>query len=340
VTASLDDARAVVLGLVRGLWVSRALWVAVSLGVPDLLLEGPRDSTDLAKATGMHASSLDRVLRVLCGAGVLAQHPGDRFALTPAGETLCAGRPDSLRAWVTMALGGEYYEAWGALGHTVQTGEAAFPHVFADDVWKYRAQHPDHAALFDAAMASHAGPSADHLLAAYSFVRFGRIVDVGGGDGAMVETILRATPAARAVVFDLPRVVAKARERIRAAGLEGRCESVGGDMFDAVPRGGDVYLLSSVLHDWADEQAVALLRRCRQAMASGSTLVLYERTLPEGTDDRAPQARLADLLMMVVYGGRERTETEFRALLAAAGLRLTRTLHTPAGVAVLEAVTR
>jgi hypothetical protein len=310
----------------------------VTLGVPDQLVEGPRDIADLAKATGTHAPSLHRVLRVLCGAGVLSQDSCERFALTPAGQTLCSTRPDSLRAWVMMALGGEYYEAWGALLDTVRTGEPAFPRVFADDVWTYRTKHPEHAALFDAAMASHAGPSADDLLAAYPFVRFGRIVDVGGGDGAMVEAILKAAPAAHAVVFDLPRVAEKARERLRGAGLEARGEAAGGDMFDAVPRGGDVYILSSVLHDWTDPQAIAILGRCRQAMAPGSTLVLFERILPERADDRAPQARLADLLMMVVYGGHERTEAEFRALLEAAHLRHTRTLHTAGGFAVVEAV--
>lgn len=326
-------------GLVRGFWMSRPLWVAAKLGLADLLAAGPRDSADLASATGTHPSTLRRVLRALCGVGVLREDDTGRFALTPVGATLRSDRPDSLRAWVTLALGDEHYDAWGDLLHSVRTGEVAFEHRFGEDVWTYRAHHPEHARVFDEAMGRHTGPFAANLLASYSFAGATRLVDVGGGDGALVEAILRTTPDVRAVLLELPHVAAKARQRLRAADLETRCEVVDGDMLRAVPPGGDAYVLSRVIHDWADEQAVTILRNCRRAMTPESRLLVIERLLPERVDRgiAAEAAVLSDLLMMVMNGGRERTEGEYGALFSAAGLRHTRTIQTRGDVAVLEA---
>lgn len=328
------------LRLIRGLAISRAVWVAAKLGIADRLQDGPRDAAELAGAVGVHAEALRRVLRNLCGVGVLAEDDAGRFALTPIGATLRSGAPDSLRAWATVALGDEHDQAWGDLMHSVRTGEIAFDHVFGQNVWQYRAGHPEHAALFDQAMSNLSGPFADSLLASYSFAGFRRVVDVGGGDGTLVEALLRATPTITAVVFDLPHVAVKARERLRAAGLEARAEAVGGDVLDSVPPQGDAHILSRVIHDWADASAVAILRNCRQAMPSGGVLLVIERLLPDLVD-RSPADEavlVSDLTMMVMNGGRERTEAEYRALFQAAGLRHTRTVATRTDYGVIEAV--
>ena len=331
--------RAALYGLVRGFWISRALWVAAKLSLADLLVEGARDSADLATATGTHPPTLHRVLRALCSVGVLREEDTGRFALTPVGATLRSDRADSLRAWTMVALGEEHYEAWGDLLHTVRTGQVAFEHRFGTDVWTYRTRHTEHAEVFDEAMAKHSGPFAANLVASYSFAGSARLVDVGGGDGALVAAILRAAPEVRAVVLDLPHVAAKAGERMRAAGLEARCEVIGGDMFRAVPRGGDAYILSRVIHDWADEPAVRILRNCREAMLPGSRLLVIERLLPERIERgaAAQAAVFSDLLMMVMNGGCERTESQYRALFSAAGLRHTRTIRTRGEVSVVEA---
>jgi hypothetical protein len=333
--------RAAMLRLIRGLAISRSLCVAARLGIADLLGDGPRDSDALAAATGTHAPSLARVLRALCSTGVFAQDDAGRFALTPLGATLRTGAPGSARAWAAAMLGGEHYEAWGDLMHTVRTGETAFDHLFGQDVWSYRAGHPDHAGFFDQAMTNLAGPFAQSLLASYPFAGCGSVVDVGGGDGTMAAALLAAVPSLRAVLLELPHVAAKARERLEAAGLAGRSEVVEGSMFDAVPGGGDVYLLSRVLHDWPDERAVAILGNCRKAMRDGSALLVLERLLPDRIERslEAEAATCSDLTMMVMNGGRERTDAEFRALFDAAGLRHSRTIATRGEYSVIEAVT-
>ena len=330
--------RAAMLRLIRGFSVSRALWVAATLGIADLLEDGPREGAELARATGTHAPSLLRVLRALCSVGVFAQDHAERFALTPIGATLRSAAPDSARAWAAAMLGGEHYQAWGDVMHSVRTGEIAFDHLFGQDVWSYRAQHAGHATLFDEAMADLSGPFARSLLAAYPFARCRQLVDVGGGDGTLVEALLTAAPALTAVVLDLPHVAAKARRRMGAAGLGARCEVIAGSMFESVPAGADVYILSRIIHDWPDERAVTILTTCRQAMPGGSALLVIERLLPDRVDRSITSEAVAfsDLTMMVMNGGRERTEAEYRALFDAAGLGHTRTIATTGEYSVLE----
>lgn len=331
--------RAAMLRLIRGLSVSRALWVAASLGIADLLEHGPKGGAELAMATGTQLSPLLRVLRALCSVGVLTQDLAGEFALTSLGATLQSGAPDSTRAWAIAMLGGEHYQAWGDLMHTVRTGEIAFDHRFGQDVWSYRARHAGHAEIFDNAMADLSGPFAANLLASYSFAHCRRVVDVGGGDGTLVEALLKHVPSLSAVVFDLPHVAAKANRRMRAAGLEARCEVIAGNVFDQVPPVGDTYILSRVIHDWADTRALAILTKCRQAMSAGSTLLVIERLLP-GSVDRSivtEAVTCSDLTMMVMNGGRERTEAEFRTLFEAARLSHSRTIATGGEYSVVEA---
>ena len=332
--------RAAMLRLIRGLSVSRALWVAAKLGIADLLEDGPRAGAELAGATGTQAWALSRVLRALCSVGVFSQDDAGRFALTPLGATLRSRAPESARAWATAMLGGEHYQAWSDLMHSVRTGEIAFDHLFGQDVWSYRAQHPEHARIFDESMANLSGPFAESLLAAYDFAGCSRVVDVGGGDGTLVEALLRATPALRAVVLDLPHVAAKATQRLHTAGLGARCEVIGGSMFDSVPAGADAYILSRILHDWAAERAATILGNCRRAMSGGSALLIIERLLPDQVHRSLASEAVtcSDLTMMVMNGGRERTEGEFRGLLEAAGLSHARTIVTAGEYSIIEAL--
>ena len=328
------------LQLIAGFWVSRALYIAAKLGIADFLTEGPQESTALAAATGTHAPSLRRVLRALASVGVFAEDEQGRFALTPLGATLQTGVPGSLRAWATVQLGEDHYQAWGELLHSVQTGEIAFDHIFGLDVWQYRAQHPAHAQLFDAAMADMIGVFNAAVLASYPFATLGKVVDVGGGDGSLLVHLLQAHPQMQGILLDLPHVAAKAQQRITEAGLGGRCEIIAGDVFTAVPRGGDAYILSRVIHDWDDERSVAILTNCHHAMATQSKLLLIERVLPSrvAPSGMAQALVLSDLNMMVMNGGRERTEAEYQMLCAAAGLRLTQIIPTPSPMSVIEVV--
>ena len=328
------------LQLIEGFWVSRALYIVAKLGIADLLGDGPKDSKELGKATGTYAPSLYRVLRALTSVGVFTEEEQGRFALTPLAATLRTGVPGSLRDWAVMQLGEEHYQAWGAVMHSVQTGEMAFDHVFGMGVWQYRAQHPDHAKTFDAAMANFVGTINKTVLTSYDFSPFGLVVDVGGGDGSLLAALLQVHPGMRGVLFDLPHVAEGAKKRLAAAGLAERCEVVAGDVFASVPDGGDAYVLSRVIHDWEDISALAILKNCHHVMTPKGKLLLIERVLPSRVESSgAHQALvLTDLNMMVMNGGRERTATEYTALLEAAAFRLIQIIPTQSAMSVIEAV--
>lgn len=322
-----------------GFHVARALYVAASLGVADLLGDGPKSGAELAKATGTHERSLWRVMRLLACEGVFAEDDSGRFALTPLSNRLRTGPAGSLRDLVVHQLGGEAYEAWGELMACVRTGETAFDHAFGLGVWEYRARHAEYAALFDAAMSNFSGAHVDAVLDAYPFAAFRRVVDIGGGAGEFLIALLSAHPDMKGVLFDLPHVAERARERIARAGLADRCEILGGDVFAGVREGADAYVLSRVIHDWDNTRALAILRSCRRAMPRGGRLLLIERILPAATD-LSPATRslfTSDLMMMVMNGGGERTEEEYRALVRQAGFAPAKVTPTRSAVSVIEA---
>jgi hypothetical protein len=334
-TASVDIPPPVaMLQMIASFWVSRAIYIAAKLGLADLLRDGPQSSKELAQATGTHAPSLYRLLRALASVGVLAEDEHGRFALTPLAATLRTDVPGSLRAFAIAELGEDHYPAWGEVLHSVKTGEIAFDHLFGMDVWQYRAQHPEDGRIFDEAMASFSSVVNATIVASYDFSSLGTIVDVGGGDGSLIASILQANPGMKGVLFDLPHVVAGARRRIEAEGLAERCEVVAGDAFTSVPSGGDAYLLKWIIHDWDDERSVAILKNCYQAMAAHSKVLLIEAVIPRGN---APSFhKLMDLNMLVMTGGRERSEAEYRVLFEAAGFRLTQITPTQSEMSVIE----
>jgi len=325
--------------MATGHYVSQAIYVAAKLGIADLLGNGPRRHDELAKATGTHAPSLRRVLRLLASTGVFAETEDGRFELTPVGSCLQSG-PGSFRPVALLFTSPGVRAAWGDLLHSVQTGEPALHHVFGVVSFEYFAQHPEEAAVFDEAMGAFTAMVAIAVAAAYDFSRFGTIIDVGGGEGALLAGILRANPALRGVVFDMARVSEGANETIAAAGLGDRCEFVGGDFFEAVPGGGDAYILKHVIHDWDDERAVRILRNCRRAMKAEGKLLIVEGVYPERIDQSVVSRGAAanDVNMLVCTGGRQRAEAEFRALFDAAGFELTRIVPTQAMSSVIEGV--
>ena len=321
--------------LVRGFWVSQAIYVAAELGIADLLAGGPRTVDDLASAAGAHALSLYRILRLLASEDVFAEEEDGRFALTPRAAAL---RRDAgpVHLQVLFLGGGPSWQAAGSLLHTVRTGETAFEYVHGMEFFEYYRQHPDERVLFDRLMAANTAPLARALAAGYDFSGIGTVVDVGGGRGALAVELLTSHPHLHGVVFDQPAVVAGAREAIAAAGLTGRCEAVGGDFFEAVPEGGDAYLLKFILHDWDDERSVAILRTCRRAIPPNGRLLVVELLLPPGN---APSlAKTQDVNMLINLGGQERTEAGYRALFAAAGFDLSRTIPVQGELRVIEGI--
>lgn len=332
----MDEAPAATLGrLIVGFQVSQAIHVAAVLGIADLLVDGPRTSDELAAETDADAASLYRLLRALASVGVFREEEGRRFALTATGEPLRSDVPGSLRGWA--ALHGRPYlrEAWSHLEHSIRTGENAFQHVHGTDVWSYRAERPEESVIFDRAMQALTGASNRALLDAYDFGRFGTVVDIGGGNGALLAALLIEYPTMQGVVFDQPHVVANAEALLEAGSVADRCRVVGGSFFEEVPAGGDAYAMKSILHDWDDKEAAAILRVCRGAMTEEARLLLIERIVGPPNEDQ--RTKFADLNMLVAPAGRERTIEEWEALLKSAGFRLAKATPTASGLAVIEA---
>jgi hypothetical protein len=292
---------------------AQILYAAAELRIADRLADRPRTTAELAREAHAHEGSLRRVLLALVGLELLEQIDRDRFALADAGRPLLADAPDSIAALVRMLCGPEMLRAWEALVPSLRTGESAWQLAHGVAVFDYYAAHPESAATFNAAMADHTRAAAPAIVAAGDFSRFRTVVDVGGGDGTLLAAILDASPEVEGIAFDVPEALGRPFGRLRTEA---------GDFFSSVPEGADAYVLKQILHDWADDPANAILRSCRAAMGPGARLLIVERMLsePVGVDDLQPL--LVDVLMLVATGGRERTERDFRDLLAAADLEL------------------
>ncbi len=302
-----------------GFILSRAVYVAARLGIADLLAQGPLAVDQLASRCGAHAPSLYRVLRALASAGIFTETEPGRFGLNEAGELLKTDAPRSLRN-LALHYGGISFRAWEDVLYSVETGKPAFDHVYGTTVWDYLGQHPDEAAAFNGAMRQGAAARAE-MLGRYPWKGTETVVDLAGGDGTLLIELLSRNPGLQGVVVDLPPVAAEARAHIEQAGLAERCTALPGDLRGDLPTDGDVYVLSIVLHDWADDQAAAILRNCRGAMPQHAVLLLIEIVMPAASNT-PDLGILVDLHMLVEPGGRERTEPEWRAVLEAGGFRL------------------
>jgi hypothetical protein len=324
------------LHMVAGAWVGQAVHVAAKLGIADVLESGPKTPSEIATATGSHPGALHRLLRTLASLGVFAEDAEGRFGLTALADGLRSQAPVSLRAFAIM-LGEEMlWRPWGALHHAVQTGEAAFAHVFGRGLYEYLGTHPEAAAIFDAAITDRARQENGAVVDAYDWWP-DTIVDVGGGQGSLLTAILTRAPKARGVLFEAPQVTDGAKRTIEQAGLTRRCAVVGGDFFQSVPPDGDLYLMRRVMHGWSEERATVILSNCRKAMGPNSRLLIIEHVLAPGN---APSwGKMLDLQQLVLSaGGRERSEEEYAGLLAAAGFRLKRVIPTSSTASLIEAI--
>ena len=335
--AEVNTPTSTMLNLLAGCWISHALSIAAKLGIADLLQDGPQSCSTLAEATQTHAGSLYRVMRALASVGVFAEDEDRHFRLTPLSEKLHTNAPGSLRAFAIMLGENEHWRAWEGMLHSVQTGQPAFDHIFGQSHFSYFNQHPEASRIFDSAMTSRSAIENDAVVAAYDFSDVGTVVEIGGGQGSLLEAILAASPSAKGVLFDQPHVIATAASRWTEDSKRLRCDFMAGDFFTAVPSGGDLYIVKKVVHDWDDERARQILTNCRKAMSVNGRLLLIEPVIPGR--NQPSFNKLLDLLMLVwTSGGLERTEAEHRVLLASAGLDLMRVMPTRSGVWLLEAM--
>ncbi len=295
-------------------WLAQSLYALAEAGVAELLADGPRPSAELAAGTGLHADTLFRMLRSLASVGVFTESEPGVFGLTETGQFLRGDVPGTQK-YSALLFGAETFRSWAEISHTARTGTPAFEYLHGVTFYDYLTDHPQAAETFNKVMgfAGVVPPAARAL----DLAGVERVVDVGGGNGTLLAALLAANPGVRGTLFDLKEAVDGSAGVLAAAGVADRCEVVAGSFFDGVPAGGDVYLLSRVLHNWSDEQAVAVLRGIREALGGSGRLVVFERLLPPG--DQPSIGKLFDLVMMVVLGGRDRSAPEYRRLLDAAG---------------------
>ncbi len=319
--------------LINGYQVSQSLHVVATLGIADLLRNGPRSSDALADSVEADRNALYRLLRALAAVGVFHEDADRAFSLTELGACLRSDAPEPVGPWAAHIGRPYYWQVWSHLLHSVRTGEYAYPHVHGVSSWEYRVEHPEENAIFNAAMTGNTRGVTEAVVAAYDFSPFARIVDVGGGQGQLLGSVLAANTHLRGVLYDQTQVVAQANKLLEGMGVRERCEITGGDFFTGVPPG-DLHMMKVVLHDWNDEQALAILRNCRAAVTPGGRVLVLERII--GAPNIAPAEKFADLNMLVGAGGRERSRAEFVKLFAAAGYALKRVLPTGTHLHLIE----
>jgi hypothetical protein len=322
--------------LIMGFRTTQLIYVAAKLGLADHLQQDPQTPCQLAQAVGAEPQALYRLLRALASLGLFAETADGTFVPTPTARLLQTDAPGSLRA-LAILYGEEWlWDPYGRMLHAVQTGHPAFDHVHGQSLYNYLHHHPIAAAQFQDAMSGYSAQEAAAIIAAYDFSDVTTVIDVGGGHGALMAALLQAHGHLSGVVFDQAPVVTGAKRLLANAGVADRGACIAGDFFTAVPGGGDLYLFKSVLHNWDDAAAVSILRRCRQAMAPHARLLVIERMIASGNEPS--EAKLFDINMLVVVGGRERTESEYCALFRAAGFNLTRVIPTHSPHSLIEGV--
>lgn len=321
--------------LINGYQVSQALHVAAILGLADQLKEGPKSYDAVAKACGADPTSLYRLLRALATVGVFHETDNKEFSLTQLGHCLTSDAPGSTRNYARWIGTPGQWRSWGNLLHSIKSGESALHFTYGMDAWTYRMQHPEERAIFDSAMTGNSRYEAQAVLEAYNFSQFAWVVDVGGGQGLLLKTILLACPGTRGILFDQPQVVASADQTLASGDLAQRCEIIGGSFFESVPKDGDVYVMKAIIHDWDDPTSIEILRTCRRAMSATAVLVVIERVI--GPPNEIPEGKFSDLNMMVQYGALERTREEFNGLLKSGGFDMTEVVPTRSPLSIIVA---
>src|SRR6516162_4567611 len=301
-----------IMRMVSGYWTSQVLYVAAKLGLADLLKEGPKTAEELASSTQTHPRSLYRLLSSSASLGLFAEDELKRFSLTPISDWLRSDVPGSQRA-TAIIVGDLLYRAWGDLLYSIQTGKVAFEKVHGLPFFDYLSTNPEQAKVFDEAMGMH-GWATTAILDAYDFSGIQVLADIGGGNGSAITAILKKYPDMRGILFDLPGVAERSKENVQVAGLADRCQVLGGNFMEAVPTGVDAYLMRHVIHDWDDENSARILKNIYRSMGKDGKLLVGEYVIP--SDNTPSMARGSDLVMLVISGGQERTEEEFRALYA------------------------
>jgi hypothetical protein len=321
--------------LIAGFRVSMMVGVVAELGIPDILHRGPKSAEDLARETKTHGPSLYRVLRTLASFGVFGEDESHRFRQTAVSELLRTDAPGSQRELARSVVREMSWRSNGQMLQVVRTGKTGMQLAFGMELWDYLSKHPADEQAFNYRMSSNTKRESAEIVKAYDFANAASLVDLGGGEGVLLAEILNTNPTARAALFEQASVIEAAKRSLDAE-VARRIEFVTGDFFKAVPEGRDIYILKNIIHDWDDDQSVAVLSVCRKAMKRDSKILLVEGVVPAG-NVRSP-TKIMDINMLVMTGGRERTEAEHQAILTKAGLRLSRVIPVTPSTSIVEAV--
>lgn len=333
---SAPPPEAILTQIAFGALTTQALYVVAKLGIPDLLAAKPQAVRELAAQTKTNERALYRIMRSLTGLGVFEETDPKVFALAPLGQPLRSDAPNSMRNGAIFMGEEWHWRVWGNLLYSVETGKPAWGHVHGTEVFDYFAKNPQSAEVFNRAMTDMSVGIAPVIVEAYDFSGMNLVVDIAGGHGYMLSQVVKANPNMKGILFDVPPVIAGAGALLEEEGVSERIEKVAGDFFASVPKGADAYMMKSIIHDWDDEHASRILQNINRAMNADSKVLIIEAVVPESSE--AHYSKLLDLEMLVSPGGCERTATEFRELLAAANLRLTRIIQTKSPISIVEAV--
>lgn len=327
------------LELVQGAMVSQAIYVAAELRVAQTLVEGPLAPERIAEKTGADPDALHRLLRLLATYDIFAERKDGRFALTAMGRALCEDAPMSMYGIARLMGHPLHWEDWGHLVDAVRTGEPSLPKLRGMGAFEYLEANAEYGAVFTSGMGAMSSTETEPLLAAYDFARYGTVVDFCGGRGDLLAGVLKKTPSARGILSD-PRVGSNGAAAFLAEqGVSDRCTIADGGLFDAVPGGGDAYILKHIIHDWPEPQALEILGNVREAMNPGGRLLVMEMVIPDKLNG-PHSGKLVDLWLMLLVGGKERTRAQYGDLLDRAGFTLERVVQTPAAISIVEASRR
>lgn len=323
--------------MINSTWVSQSICVAAKIGIADLLKDGSKSNDELALSLNVNADALYRILRALSSLGIFAEMEDRHWKLTPMAEYLQSDFPETLRGMAIMGSVTAYWEAWGNIFYSVKTGKPAFDDINGMPAFEYLAQNPEASAIFNEAMTSVSKVEAAAVVESYDFSEIQTLVDIGGGHGYLLSSILKANPTLKGIVYDLPFVAESATLHQQIAEIQGRCSFASGSFFDKVPLGADAYLMKHIIHDWNDSRCITILKNCHDAITDNGKLLVIETVIPGANEPSI--GKLVDIEMLVMTnGGRERTAEEFKELFAQGGFELTNIIPTPSPVCIIEGI--
>ncbi|MBO9690851.1 methyltransferase [Chryseobacterium sp.] len=311
--------------ILGGLWLTGCVKTAAELNVADLLASGPKTISRLAEETQSQIMPLYRVMRALSSVGIFEESENKTFVLNDFGAALQTDVPGTAKNFV-LTIMNEHFPTYGDLTYAVQTGKIPFEHIHGKDLWGFYKEFPEIGENFGKGMTGMSGMELTGIIENYDFKAYQKIIDIGGGNGTMMYAILNSSPESSGIIFDEANVIEKTLQLI-PENLKNRCTVATGSFFNEVPKGGDLYTMKWIIHDWSDEECVQILQNCYHAMPKGAKLLILDAVIPDDSLNQPHIAKLLDIVMLACLTGKERSLSEFKTIIERAGLRFNRLIQ-------------